>query len=39
METLLRGWFSGRKEGAFTAGMAPYPPLGSAKAGNGNKSF
>jgi len=35
MERLLRGWFFGRKEGAFTAGMAPYPPLGGAKAGIG----
>jgi hypothetical protein len=35
METLLRGWFFGCKEGAFTAGMAPYPPLGGAKAGIG----
>jgi len=35
METLFRGWFFGRREGAFTAGMAPYPPLGGAKAGIG----
>jgi hypothetical protein len=39
METLLRGWFFGRKEGAFTAGMAPYPPLGRCKGGHWNKSF
>ena len=35
MEALLRGWFFGRREGVFTAGMAPYPPLGGAKAGIG----
>jgi hypothetical protein len=35
METLLRGWFFGQKEGAFIAGMAPYPLLGGAKAGIG----